>query len=168
MILDTTDCGISGNWSFWRSASTRTGSGPIAPIQICERPTAPTKSSRRLSRRILWSTRLNNLRFIQPRYTGEERIFRGLCTPRNEFEFALGLLWQSYFLENGWRRLKNCPVCHKWFVDHTSDMRKARCSDPCTNRWWNYDRRKEAGYSRCKNGGYHGTDEPRKHKPTRK
>jgi predicted RNA-binding Zn ribbon-like protein len=89
------------------------------------------------------------------RDSGEEHASPALST-QNEFESSLDLLWRSYFYEKGWKRLKSCPVCHKWFVDPTNDMRKARCSVACTNLWWSYSKRKEADYSRFKKGGYHG------------
>ncbi len=89
--------------------------------------------------------------------TGEETAVPGICTPLNEIESALGLLWRAYFHAKGWTRLKPCPICHTWFVDQTSDARKARCSVLCTNRWWSYSKRKQADYTRFKKGGYHGT-----------
>jgi len=80
-----------------------------------------------------------------------------LAIPLDEMGFALDRLWRSYFHGRGWTRLKQCPICQTWFVDPTSDKRKERCSVPCTNRWWSYRKRKEAGYSRFKKGAHHGT-----------
>lgn len=80
-----------------------------------------------------------------------------LALPLDEIGLALHQLWHSYFHNQGWKRLKQCPICQKWFVDPTSDTRKARCSVTCTNRWWSYSKRKESDYTRFKKGGYHGT-----------
>lgn len=88
--------------------------------------------------------------------TGEDRPFPTLSAPKNEISDALGLLWRSYFHAEGWTRLKCCPICRRWFVDLTSDKRKQRCSEACTNIWWDYERRKKAEYTRFKEGGYHG------------
>ena len=74
----------------------------------------------------------------------------------DEVGHALGRLWRAYFHAEGWKRLKHCTVCPRWFVDLTSDTRKQRCSVVCTNRWWSYSKRKQADYTRFKNGGYHG------------
>ena len=82
------------------------------------------------------------------------RVFTGM---KSELGSTLSLLWQYYFHAQGWMRLKRCPICQDWFVDLTSDTRKARCSQECTNRWWSYSKRKEADYPRFKDGGYHGT-----------
>ena len=57
---------------------------------------------------------------------------------------ATWYLWRFFFQKSGWERLKHCPQCRKWFVDETRNKKKERCSDRCTARWWNRDRRKTA------------------------
>jgi uncharacterized CHY-type Zn-finger protein len=49
---------------------------------------------------------------------------------------VLCALWQFYFHGEGYKRLKRCPQCRKWFVDDTRNLGKVRCSQKCTNRWW--------------------------------
>lgn len=60
-------------------------------------------------------------------------------------------LWQYYFKDNGWERLKRCPTCKKWFVDETKNKSKERCSNHCTWLWWTRSRRKEAGHGGRRN-----------------
>ena len=72
-------------------------------------------------------------------------------------EDMLRHLWWYYFPKNEWRRLKNCPVCHNWFVDMSKNRVTARCSSECTAQWWNRDRRKEAGHTLKTKGGKYGT-----------
>ena len=62
---------------------------------------------------------------------------------RDEVGTVLWHLWQFYFQDRGWKRLKRCPIsaCRKWFVDTSQNRQKARCSDVCTNKWWDRYRR---------------------------
>jgi hypothetical protein len=60
--------------------------------------------------------------------------------------WVLLLLWEYYFKGDGWKRIKRCPICEKWFVDETTNRTKIRCSEHCTAVWWNRSRRKEAGH----------------------
>jgi hypothetical protein len=55
-------------------------------------------------------------------------------------------LWEYFFRNNGWERLKQCPQCGKWFVDDSRNKKKERCSVQCTDRWWSWGRRREAGH----------------------
>jgi len=61
-------------------------------------------------------------------------------------QMATYYLWEYFFRNNGWERLKQCPRCGKWFVDDSRNKKKERCSLHCTNRWWSWGRRKEAGH----------------------
>ena len=74
---------------------------------------------------------------------------------------VLRYLWWYYFPKNEWRRLKNCPVCQSWFVDTSKNRVTVRCSSACTAKWWNRDRRKEAGHTHTQKGGSHGTKKQR-------
>jgi hypothetical protein len=68
----------------------------------------------------------------------------------NLVQRTLLLLWESYFKDEGWQRLKRCPTCEKWFVDDTRNKSKERCSGSCTWNWWTRSRRKEAGHGKQK------------------
>lgn len=50
-------------------------------------------------------------------------------------------LWDTIFLQEGFRRLKRCHTCEKWFVDKGKNRIAKFCSASCTNRWWNKGRR---------------------------
>lgn len=56
---------------------------------------------------------------------------------------ALWHLWLYYFRDRGWRHLKRCTVCHRWFVDTSNNKAQARCSAVCTWQWWSRERRKK-------------------------
>lgn len=58
------------------------------------------------------------------------------------------LLWQNYFHDCGHLRLKQCPVCLKWFVDTTRNKSMIRCSSGCTGKWWTRDRRRKKGHKK--------------------
>jgi len=84
-----------------------------------------------------------------------ERIVAGL-DPKTQSESPLLLLWLSYFQREGWKRLKRCPQCKKWFVDETKNRMKVHCSEQCKWQWWNREKRSEAGHKHQKkpqNGG---------------
>ena len=55
----------------------------------------------------------------------------------------LWILWEVFYRDIDLARLKKCPVCHKWFVDHTKNKSKIRCSDPCTWQRWAWEARKK-------------------------
>lgn len=83
--------------------------------------------------------------------------------PTTEMQEALWFLWNFFFSERGWERLKRCPKCMKWFVDDTRNKRKIRCSRHCTWQWWSRDRRKQEGHGKGKrrkevNHGSHKTE----------
>ncbi|MCX5913656.1 MAG: hypothetical protein NTV04_17175, partial [Deltaproteobacteria bacterium] len=63
---------------------------------------------------------------------------------------SLFLLFEHYFKNEGWKRLKRCPVCEIWFVDDTPNISKKRCGGHCTWAWWSRPRRKEAGHGKPK------------------
>jgi endogenous inhibitor of DNA gyrase (YacG/DUF329 family) len=62
----------------------------------------------------------------------------------------LWLLWEVFYRHIDLTRLKPCPVCGKWFVDHTKNKSKMRCSARCTWQRWSWDARKEAGHGKRK------------------
>jgi hypothetical protein len=43
-------------------------------------------------------------------------------------------------------RLKRCPQCMKWFVDESRNRSMSRCSQECTNKYWNRARRRDANH----------------------
>lgn len=50
-------------------------------------------------------------------------------------------LWDTIFIQEGFKRLKRCHKCEKWFVDKGKNRIAKFCSESCTNRWWNKERR---------------------------
>ena len=58
----------------------------------------------------------------------------------------LALLWEYYFQNKGYDRLKRCPKCKKWFVDETRNKSQIYCSHHCGNLYWNRAQRREAGH----------------------
>ncbi len=74
----------------------------------------------------------------------EERLLKltaDLTTQR-----ILWLLWEVFDRNIDLTRLKRCPVCKRWFVDHTKRGNKARCTTRCTSRQWTWEERKKAGH----------------------
>ena len=69
----------------------------------------------------------------------------------------LWLLWEMFYLNLDLTRLKKCPVCHRWFVDHSKNKSKTRCSARCTSKRWSWEARKNAGHvqKRKVKGGKH-------------
>jgi hypothetical protein len=65
---------------------------------------------------------------------------------QSEEAYALWSVWRFFFHNPQWRRLKRCPQCRRWFVDHSRPANKVRCSAACTTRWWSMDRRRAAGH----------------------
>lgn len=70
-----------------------------------------------------------------------------LVSSRDAVGAALWHLWLFYFQDFGWLRLKRCSFCQTWFVDTSKNRSTERCSDPCTWKWWNRNRRKTAGHT---------------------
>jgi hypothetical protein len=68
--------------------------------------------------------------------------------PSSHEQLSLCFLWEDFFSNRGWERLKRCPRCGKWFPDKTKNRSKKRCSAKCTARWWNRSRRREAGHGK--------------------
>ena len=66
---------------------------------------------------------------------------------------VLWLLWEMFYRNLDLTRLKNCSVCHRWFVDHSKNKSKTRCSARCTSRRWSWEARKKAGHSKRKSIG---------------
>lgn len=61
----------------------------------------------------------------------------------DDSEGILCALWMSYFHDEGWKHLKKCPQCKKWFVDDTKSLKKERCTKSCSDKWWSREFRKE-------------------------
>ncbi len=61
------------------------------------------------------------------------------------------LLW-STLLHADRVRLKQCGTCQRWYVDVTKNRKKQRCSESCTQKWWNRERRREAGHQHQRKG----------------
>lgn len=73
-------------------------------------------------------------------------VFRPDVTGPGEAHLAAWMLWRFFFPDEGWRRLKRCPQCRKWFVDTTKNRTKTFFPDSCKDRWWNRERRRGAGH----------------------
>lgn len=56
-------------------------------------------------------------------------------------------LLRDFFTSPARDRLRKCPVCGRWFVDHTKNKARVRCSAGCTAKWWNRARRRAARHS---------------------
>ena len=65
---------------------------------------------------------------------------------RRERDRILWVLWEVFYLHIDLTKLKTCPVCHKWFVDHSKNKTKVRCSIACTSKRWSWEARKKAGH----------------------
>jgi hypothetical protein len=64
-----------------------------------------------------------------------------------ETDRILWTLWEVFYRGMDLTRLKNCPMCHKWFVDHTKNKGKIRCgASACTSKRWTWEERKKAGH----------------------
>jgi hypothetical protein len=63
-------------------------------------------------------------------------------------------LWQFYFQDGGWERLKRCQRCSAWFVDRAKNKSGKWCSGKCKDSFWNRPRRKNA--KKSKKGALHG------------
>ena len=77
----------------------------------------------------------------------------------NWHKAGLTFLWEHFFRGETWRRLKQCPVCRKWFVDKSRNRGKKRCSRQCTGRFWNRPRRR-AERDRKRKEGQRTTRQP--------
>jgi len=60
----------------------------------------------------------------------------------------LWLLWEVFNRNMDLTRLKSCSVCHTWFVDHSKNKTKIRCSAACTSKRWSWEARKKTVGSR--------------------
>jgi hypothetical protein len=81
-----------------------------------------------------------------------DRAIEGLVEHSYAEDKILWLLWEVFYRAIDVTRLKNCPVCHKWFVDHTKNKTKIRCSARCTWQRWSWEARKEAGHGSKRKG----------------
>jgi hypothetical protein len=70
--------------------------------------------------------------------------------PKTQSESPLLLLWSFYFQGEGWKRLKRCPQCKKWFVDETKNRMKVNCSEQCKWQWWSREKRWESKHKHQK------------------
>jgi len=77
---------------------------------------------------------------------------------RRDRDRILWILWEVFYSDIDLTRLKTCPVCHKWFVDHSKNKTKIRCSTACTWQRWSWAERRKAGHrlpgSKAKGGRY--------------
>jgi len=57
------------------------------------------------------------------------------------------LLWQYVFTGGGWRQLRRCDHCQRWFVDHSDNRSSRFCQEGnCKEKWWNVrDHRRRYG-----------------------
>jgi hypothetical protein len=88
--------------------------------------------------------------------TSDKAIEQSRATDR-----ILWLLWEILYRHIDMTRLKNCPVCHKWFVDRSKNKSKIRCSARCTSQRWSWTERKNANHHQPSNkskGGNHAED----------
>ena len=85
--------------------------------------------------------------------TSDKAIEQNRATDR-----ILWLLWEVFYRNIDLTRLKNCSVCHTWFVDHSKNKTKVRCSAACTSQRWSWAEGKKAGHhqtdSKAKGGKY--------------
>lgn len=85
--------------------------------------------------------------------TSDEAMEQNRATDR-----ILWLLWEVFYRDIDLTRLKNCSVCQTWFVDHSKNKTKVRCSAACTSQRWSWAERKKAGHSqpdsKAKGGKY--------------
>jgi hypothetical protein len=65
----------------------------------------------------------------------------------------LWVLWEVFYRKVDLTRLKTCPICHRWFVDHSKNKTKIRCSAVCTSKRWSWEARKSTVGSRKAKGG---------------
>lgn len=75
-----------------------------------------------------------------------DRTVRERLQPDLVLDRILWLLWEVFYRNLDLTRLKRCPVCNKWFADHTKNKSKTRCSGPCTWQRWSWKARKDAGH----------------------
>ncbi len=67
-----------------------------------------------------------------------------LVTPIGARARILALIWKHVFHDEAWKRLRECVRCAEWFVDHSDSHTRRFCSG-CRHRWWDRERRREAG-----------------------
>jgi hypothetical protein len=75
-----------------------------------------------------------------------------------ELDTILWLLWEVFYRAIDLTRLKNCPVCHRWFVDHSKNKSKVWCSARCTWQRWSWAARKSGLGKRKVKGLYRRKD----------
>ena len=55
------------------------------------------------------------------------------------------LVWKIIFQEEGYKKLRRCLSCSRWFLDHGRNQTAKFCKNPsCTNVWWSRGRRRRA------------------------
>ena len=59
----------------------------------------------------------------------------------------LHILWEDFFGNRGYERLKTCQRCGDWFVDLGRNKKGVYCSTRCSSRWWNRNERRKAEHS---------------------
>lgn len=55
------------------------------------------------------------------------------------------LVWKIIFQEEGYKKLRRCLSCSRWFLDHGRNQTAKFCENPsCANVWWSRGRRRRA------------------------
>ena len=63
----------------------------------------------------------------------------------NVKQFVAVLLWKTLFQEEGYKKLRRCLHCSRWFLDRGRNQIGKFCKNPsCTNVWWSRGRRRQA------------------------
>jgi hypothetical protein len=84
---------------------------------------------------------------LNVRLAGDSRdITVGHGPPDSRGHFIVWLLWAYYFQGEGWKRLKRCPHCKRWFVDQNRNRNKVHCSNDCKWKFWSRERKREHGH----------------------
>jgi hypothetical protein len=87
--------------------------------------------------------------------------------PNRTVDSVAWLLWEVFYRNIDLTRLKKCSVCHRWFVDHSKNKSKTRCSARCTSQRWSWEARKQAGHRQRVGTGTGGGNSKRKVKGER-
>ena len=69
--------------------------------------------------------------------------------PTNEMptRAILWAFWEVYFRKIDFGRLKQCPECGEFFVDHTKNKTQMRWPPKCNWKYWNWSKKKEKGHN---------------------
>lgn len=86
--------------------------------------------------------------FVDQGITEKGRLLTRARTDSHNDPFSnmVWFLWRFFFQEGGFRRLKKCPQCGRWFVDRSKNRTAVRCSKSCSDKWWNRSKRLAVGH----------------------